>query len=72
MIAYLRTQRIVCLPIIAKAVTSGRYNKGTKKYVNVSLGGSGSSAVDGILSDVSSLGSITPAYAFGNNVSMMN
>ena len=72
MIAYLHNQRIVCLPIIAKAVTSGRYNKGTKKYVNVLLGGSGSSAADGILSDVSSRGSITPAYAFGNNVSMMN
>ena len=53
-------------------MTSGRYNKGTKKYVIMSLGGSGSSAADGILSDVSSWGSITPAYAVGNSVSMMN
>ena len=35
--------------IITKAMTSGKYTKGTKKYVSVSLGGSGFSAGDDIL-----------------------
>lgn len=65
---YLYTQRIVRFPslnnigaMIIKAIMSGRYNKGTKKYVNASLGGNGSSIADDVLSYIYSLGSIIPA-----------
>ena len=48
-------------PVIIKAIVSGRYNNGTKKYVNASLGGNGFSAGGDILSYIFSLGSIIPA-----------
>ena len=45
---YLYNQRITNLPIIPTPIASGRYNKGTKKYVSASLGGSGFSAGDDV------------------------
>ena len=53
-------------------MTSGRYTKGTKKYVSASLGGSGFSAGDNILLVVFSLGSINPAYPSISNDSVIN
>lgn len=59
-------------PVSTMIITSGAYNKGIKKYVNVSLGGRGFSVADGVLLYRFSLGSITPPYALGSNDSVTN
>lgn len=49
------------LPMIAKTMVSGKQIKGTKKYVNMSLGGRESLVAVDVLSYIFSLGSISPA-----------